>query len=467
MRLALQVRLLAVSLLMLIMVSPIARGQALSPADVSLKDADVKQRAHHNWHNANTGGWGEMSVGTNINGMANTRRRAFIWFDADAVHSFAGNPTEVKLQLSYTISEGSAGTVNVFRVKEPWQEGEGMFHSGQVEPHAPSGVICWSRQPEYDSLKIMARYNFGRPAGGVGQAEIDISNLYQGWVSERYPNYGLVFVAANERQDRFKIDIHTSESSETDNRPKLLVSGGSGPEPGDQLTITYCDGSTQVVKLDQPSSNVASIGFPCAGSPDPGPGGGGPGGGGDSINLPVHLWSPLRNSEGTTRVSGNQMCVQSMRPGGAWFTTQRTYNFSREYTVELDFLLNETDNHYLVIYSDGFVSIDIDSGVDLGHIQPDDPRSLASGLANLDVNRWYSIRVEAQPWKGTFDLYLNDRRMSTARRLPSPPGFYHTASPQINDPGLIFFGDPDDSSNQGGRKNRGSACWRRIKVTIR
>jgi hypothetical protein len=463
--LALEVRPLAVSLLILIMVSPTAFGQALSAADVSLLDADVNQRAHHNWDNANFGGWDSMSVGTNINGMAKTRLRAFIWFDADAVRSLAGNPTEVKLQLTYTMSEGTAGPVNVYRVKEPWKEGEGMFHSGQVEPHAAPGVICWSRQPDYDS-RIMGRYNFGRPAGGVGQAEIDISSLYKGWVQERFPNYGLVLVAANERQDRFKIDIHTSESSETDKRPKLLVSGG-GPGPGDQLTITYCDGSTQVVKLDQPSSNVATIGFPCAGSPDPGPGGGGPDGDGDSISLPVQLWTPLRNSEGTTRVSANQMCVQSMRPGGAWFTTQRTYSFSREYTVELDFMLNETDNHYLVIYSDGFVSIDIDSGVDLGHIQPDDPGSLASGLANLDINRWHSIRVEAQPWKGTFDLYLDDHKVSTARRLPTPPGFYHTASPQINDPELIFFGDPDDSSNQGGRKNRGSACWRRIKVTIR
>jgi hypothetical protein len=456
----------AFSLLIVIMVSPAASGQVLSAADVNLKDVDVYEYSYRNWNNANTGAWGGMSIGTNINGMAGTRRRAFFWFDVDAVRAIAGNPTEVKLQLSYSMPEGNAASVNVFRVMEPWKEGDGMYHSGQVEPNAPPGVICWSRQPGYDRSNPVARYTFSRPAGAGGVAAIDITKLYQAWISGRYTNYGLVLVAADEQRDRFKIDIQTSETSWSDQRPRLIVAGGSVvPGTGDQLTITYCDGSTQVIRLDQPASKVASIGFPCTGGLHVDPPG--PGGGGGTTNLAPQVWQPHRTNEGVTHTSGDQLCVQAKRPGGAWFTTRRPYDFSRDYTVELDFMLHDTDNHYIIIYSDGFVSINIDWGVDLGHVQPGASWNLVNGLANLEIGKWYTFRVDAQPWQGTFDLYLNGRKLSTAQGLPSPPADYHTASSQITDSGVIFFGDPDDISYQGGSYNRGSGCWRNLKVSVR
>lgn len=175
------------------------------------------------------------------------------------------------------------------------------------------------------------------------------------------------------------------------------------------------------------------------------------------------VWQPHKTSEGNYSKNPGELCVESMKPGGAWFTTPRPYNFENDYQVFFDVKLNAPDNHFPILYSDGFVFVDIDWGTVLGHVQPGATYGLKSGLGNLEVGKWYQIRVDAHPTKNSFDLYLNNELKSTATNI-SYPLELHTFSKQINNENCIWLGDADDVTFRGGNYNKGAVCWRNIIV---
>lgn len=174
-------------------------------------------------------------------------------------------------------------------------------------------------------------------------------------------------------------------------------------------------------------------------------------------------WQPHSLTEGRCTSQQNQLCIDAMHPGGAWFTTRRPYEFANDYTVRFDVKLNTSDNHFPILYSDGFIYVMIDWGTRLGHYQPGRSYNLKD-IVNLQQGRWYKIRIEAHPSQKTFDLYLDNRLISTATGI-IPFKNYHTTSPQITDSGVIWLGDADSVAYRGGRYNRGSLCWKNITVT--
>lgn len=168
--------------------------------------------------------------------------------------------------------------------------------------------------------------------------------------------------------------------------------------------------------------------------------------------------------DGTVIVRSNEMCIESMQAGGAWMSTTRPYTLESDYVVSFEYKPMVRDNHYMILYSDGFVFIDVEWGLDVGHVQP----GSSFGLEwlrdhQLQIDQWQQIRVEASPTSETFRFFINDELVGTATEI-RPVVSQHTSSTQQNDPAAVFFGDPDDTEYRGGTFNRGSGCWRNIRV---
>lgn len=177
-------------------------------------------------------------------------------------------------------------------------------------------------------------------------------------------------------------------------------------------------------------------------------------------------WIPYQTGQGTVSLGQDEICISSMNPGGAWSQATRVHDISTDYTVELDFKVTEQNNHFIVIYSDGYLFLDVDWGRALSHHQPGASYSLHQIPVNLQVNQWYRIRMDAHPAQETFDVYIDGSKVSTATGISKTEAdAFHKISPQVaNCIDCIYFGDPDDISYQGGSYNRGSACWKNITV---
>lgn len=173
-------------------------------------------------------------------------------------------------------------------------------------------------------------------------------------------------------------------------------------------------------------------------------------------------WQAHQNAAGRCSASGGQLCIDAMKPGGAYFTTRRPYALDRDYTVSFDVRLNEADNHWVVLYSDGFIQVNIDWGTALVHVNG--PNGIKRA-GSLTANQWHSIRAVAHPSQGTFDVYVDGAKVSTATNIRFPHS-YHLASkaPGISED-VIFIGDPDSVAYRGGAYNRGSVCWRNIRLS--
>jgi hypothetical protein len=202
-----------------------AGGQAkvtiFNSEQLNLKDADVYQYEYLNWNNANWGGNQSMFVASNIDGKANTRRRIYVWFDINSIPGGAANWDKVELELNLGLSQ-IAGDLNIkaFRVAAAWNEGEGVFVADQKAPNAGPGLISWSSQPEWDSAKAWASAIAGDKKGPV---RWDITELVKAWRSGQFPNYGVVLVGEGEGSVSYGKGFISSESSNADLRPKLVV----------------------------------------------------------------------------------------------------------------------------------------------------------------------------------------------------------------------------------------------------
>lgn len=84
------------------------------------------------------------------------------------------------------------------------------------------------------------------------------------------------------------------------------------------------------------------------------------------------------------------------------------------------------------------------------------------GLTEFEPNRWYQIRMEARPAEQVFDVFIDGRKVSTARNPTAPSPGQQSAVKNERIPGLdaIWLGEADDLSYRGGAYNRGEAEWR-------
>ncbi len=387
-------------------------------------DAYVYAYSYRNWNRSNRGKYDQLRAGRHPVGGES---RTYIRFDLSGV-----NPADVGkaiLVLHHFQTTGGNGVdLGIFRVTASWLEGSDTYHSGSVEKTAGPGELSWVQQPPSDPYPV-ASFNPG--TGMQDTTTVDITPLVRQW-TQGTPNFGLMI------------------------KPMGNVSGNSGE------SVYLFASRERNPDLDPPKGTfkgpilVISKGAP--GQPfSSHPGG--------NQQASVSGWQGHTTSGGKFSASGSLLCIDSMKPGGAWFTKPRPYGFDRDYVVEFDFRLDTTDNHFPVLFSDGFVFVDVDWGTDLGHYQPGLSYGVRNHLFNLRKGQWYHIRVKARPSKGEFALYLDGRLLSTATGI-SVLHDYHTLSPQITDPGVIWFGDPDSTAYRGGRYNRGKVCWKNISIRI-
>ena len=381
-------------------------------------DAYVYAYAYRNWNRSNRGKYEQLVAGWNPVGGES---RAYVRFDLNGV-----SPSSVHravLRLYHTGTYGNNGVkLGIYRVSDPWIEGWDTYHSGQVEKTAAPGVLSWVQQPVYNS-SIMASFNPGTGQGNY--VEIDVTTLVREWLAG-FQNNGLLIKPAGNMNGSVSESVYhfaSREVADKDHWPVLIL---NGPPASSSIT-------------SKPTA-INQIGA--------------------ATSLNLMRWQPHKNGEGQYSIGSDQICMNSMNPGGVWFTKRRPYNFKNDYSVEFNFKLNTNNNHWTVLYSDGFVYVHIDWGTTFAWYQPG--ASWGEKTSNsLATNRWYKLRVNAKPSQNKFDIYLDNNLLGTATNV-KPFHSYHTLPSQINDQNIIWFGDPDSKADRGGSYNRGNVCWKNI-----
>ncbi len=174
----------------------------------------------------------------------------------------------------------------------------------------------------------------------------------------------------------------------------------------------------------------------------------------------------LHSNNGNTIGYGasGELCSTSMIGGGSWAQMPVPYNINAPYSVTFDFKITETNNHFILIYYDDFVCVDIDWGKQISHYQPGSPYQLKQLPVHLNPHQWYSFRIDANPSGQTYTLFVDGKKISTATGIV--PGHRFLKANQVIDthPNTIFLGDVEpDTSRRGGIYNRGSGCWRNMR----
>ena len=186
---------------------------------------------------------------------------------------------------------------------------------------------------------------------------------------------------------------------------------------------------------------------------------------GQTFSYPPSKWVPAQDGQSAVSLGQDQICISSMKPGGAMAYTKRDYDITSDYTVEFDYMVGTDDNHWIIVYSDGYLFLIIDWGTQLSHCQT------GRLPLHLEVNRWYKIRMDAYPGQGKYDVYADGVKLGTAVNLHV--GFNHKLErgnlltwldkiyPAWD---CIYLGDIDNEYFMAGRYNRGIACWKNITV---
>ena len=164
--------------------TPDGEQQRLYP----VADGDVYAYSYRNWNWANWGRYANMGAGWNPTGG---EKRAYLKFDLPAS---LGTSRRAVLKLYQTHRAGSVHTLGVYRVTSPWNEGTGTYHSGQVEPTAALGELCWMQQPSFNPVPVAT---FSSASAVPAWVEVDITSLVQQWQTGT-PNYGLVIKTTND-----------------------------------------------------------------------------------------------------------------------------------------------------------------------------------------------------------------------------------------------------------------------------
>lgn len=201
----------------------------LSADQVHLQDVDVYQYRYRNWQNANWGQWGSISIGSLVQNIPDTRRRILIWFDPSVLTERVPHIERVEFCMkTQGLRTDPDNPIRLFRVTEPWNEGLGTYHTGQVEPNAPANMTNWNQQPSWDANRVWARQRLVHE-GDVQIWVWDITELVREWLAVTHGNFGFVLVGEGEGTRSFFQSFSSSESTREDLRPMIVVNGGRGP----------------------------------------------------------------------------------------------------------------------------------------------------------------------------------------------------------------------------------------------
>ena len=185
-----------------------ARGPALVKASY-LEDARVYEYSYLNWDNANWGGWDFLALKSNVDGIPNTRGRIYAWFDVTAIPSKYQTYRFLLRLVHWPTEQYGNTTANVYRITEPWEAGNGTYHPGQQEPDA-RGAISWNKQPSVDTDKVWASQEL-YPSSSVYTVYWDITDLVNGWIFGKFPNYGLAIIGKGEGNASYSHILCSSE----------------------------------------------------------------------------------------------------------------------------------------------------------------------------------------------------------------------------------------------------------------
>ncbi len=194
--------------------------------EIDLEDVWVYEYSWQNWNNANFGEYASLSISSNVDGIVGTRGRSYVKFDITKIGVSPDLPLsveairKVELVLSVVPQQGPV-YAEVHRVLTAWEEGDGVYHSGETEPSAPAGVVSWNNQPSWDSV-VVSKTDLPSSANEYS-IQMDVTELVKAWMRGTYANYGLVLVGEDEGSASYKFIFRASEYSEADFRPKLLV----------------------------------------------------------------------------------------------------------------------------------------------------------------------------------------------------------------------------------------------------
>ncbi|MBW2600062.1 MAG: DNRLRE domain-containing protein [Deltaproteobacteria bacterium] len=128
-----------------------------------------------------------MGAGWNPTGG---EKRAYLKFDLPA----GLGSSRAVLKLYQDNMAGSVHTLGVYRVTSPWNEGTGIYDSGEVEQTAAPGELCWMQQPSFNPVPVAT---FNSATNVPAWVEVDITSLVQQWQTGT-PNYGLVIKTTND-----------------------------------------------------------------------------------------------------------------------------------------------------------------------------------------------------------------------------------------------------------------------------
>ncbi len=223
-------------------ISPVSGALKISnlqPGPEDGKDVHVYSYTYRNWDNANWGAYPVLAVSyKGIHLGVDCIDRIYIEFDLSSLPSDR-EIANATLSLYCYNQEGEGAEYAVYRVTEPWAEGEGTYHSGEVEPTAPEPWITWNRQPSFDSTQAYAT-EFIAQGSAPRWINLDVTELVENWYDGSWPNYGIVLRLVEENGSVKVPYFYSSESEEAELRPKLVVtfSGGEQPAPTPTPTST-------------------------------------------------------------------------------------------------------------------------------------------------------------------------------------------------------------------------------------
>lgn len=171
---------------------------------------------------------------------------------------------------------------------------------------------------------------------------------------------------------------------------------------------------------------------------------------GATIISAQEAWKGTATGGNTVTSAGGNISVEAMNPGLGYALRPRPYGLDKDYSVSFSFKLNTYNNHWLTVYFDDFIFMNIDWGTELKYWNGEVPGI----LGKLEANRTYLVKIEAHPSRGYYEVFLDGTKAGTAVDVtPGARGGGHPSA-EIAPEGTILAGD-----SEGSDYNRGSAGW--------
>lgn len=200
-------------------------AEVLQPGPAESEDAEIwDQQPNNNYGDADE---------TWVSSATNDTTRSLLRFNMDAIPAGA-RIMGATLSLQRQSGSSADEPVSAHRITNPWSENSVTWNRRQ------SGINWDTAGADFDNAAI-ATTLVG--AAGNQRYEWDIASLVQDWVDDRYPNYGVILIAAISGMtgERF----YTSDDAQIDRRPIL--------------SVTYACECNNVCLVPQGSGKVAMV----------------------------------------------------------------------------------------------------------------------------------------------------------------------------------------------------------------